>query len=175
MHPNVIAPPVGRHVCRPPDRPRMVRRPMPAAWSGGKPGEKTMVQFPVPALPGSLWRCDDCDTWWYSYVVVHRGPGYQPNGIGWARVTRWPWHRKYRRRIAEHQAADAAALVAAWPGELPESRQQPEVEESPPPMPPPGGAVPRREKRYGGYTPGKNSSDLKSPIGLRSPPPSRPK
>lgn len=32
----------------------------------------------------------------------------------------------------------------------------------------------RREERYGGYTPGKNSSDLRTPRGLRTPAPSRP-
>jgi hypothetical protein len=31
-----------------------------------------------------------------------------------------------------------------------------------------------REERYGGYTPGKSSSELNRPQGLRNPPPSRP-
>lgn len=33
----------------------------------------------------------------------------------------------------------------------------------------------RHEERYGGYTPGKSSSELQRPKGLRNPPPSRPK
>ena len=46
-------------------------------------------------------------------------------------------------------------------------------------MPEPSSREPRpstgsREERYGGYTPGKNSSDLRRPQGLRNPPPSRP-
>jgi hypothetical protein len=135
----VVLEPDRAHVCQPPKRPRMVVRQMPAHWSGGKPGDKQLVRFPAPALPGSLWWCEDCGTWWFSYTVVHRGRGYQPDGVGWAQVTRWPWHRKYRRRIAEHRVAEDVALVSAWPGD-PRSCQ-PEVEEGPPPMPPPGGAV----------------------------------
>lgn len=32
-----------------------------------------------------------------------------------------------------------------------------------------------RQERYGGYTPGKNSSELKRPKGLRTPAPSHPR
>lgn len=49
---------------------------------------------------------------------------------------------------------------------MPAARREPETRESRPNT--------GREERSGGYTPGKNSSDLNTPSGLKAPAPSHP-
>jgi hypothetical protein len=145
----LVEPPTG-HACHPPERPRVVTHPMPAHWSGGEPGTTVPIKFDVPALPGTLWRCPGCQSWWVSFTTVYRGRGHMPDGTGWRLVAKWGLtDRKLRRKIAAALAAEQEAIVAAWPDQIDTDQATglPVVVNGPPPMPPPGGAGVARARR----------------------------
>jgi hypothetical protein len=156
----MLVQPTTRHQCQPPKRPRVVTHPMPGHWSGKEPGTTVPIKFNVEALPGTLWRCGQCQNWWVAYRTPNPYRyGYAPRGISWRIVATSKWaltDRKLRKRIAAALAAEQEAIVAAWPDKVTDAwidgsavlrpLLQPVVE-SPPPTPPPGGAGVSRARR----------------------------